>query len=210
LPSALSTFDPRALLSRSLAAHRYRDDHYWSVFAAFCEVYIFFQAFGIPGPLLLSILAGPLFGVWRGGLLVSVLATAGASLCYGLSYFLGRGLVRRCYAAPLARLRQKIHKHRHNLFFYMLFLRISPLLPNWFINISSPILNVPFHTFVAATALGLLPANAIHVTTGLQLSEIDSVGFDLRKFAALFLLAFLALIPTLFRKKFEAIDAKDD
>ena len=101
-------------------------------------------------------LAGPLFGVWRGLLLVSLVATTGSSICYLVSYYLGRGLVERCFPAMLARLRNMVARRGagSNLFFYLLFLRISPLLPNWFISLASPILDIPLSTFAAATFIG--------------------------------------------------------
>ena len=42
----------------------------------------------------------------------------------------------------------------HNLFWYMLFLRITPLIPNWFVNISSPIVGIPFRYFFFGTLFG--------------------------------------------------------
>jgi uncharacterized membrane protein YdjX (TVP38/TMEM64 family) len=55
-------------------------------------------------------------------------------------------------------------------------LRVTPLLPNWFINISSPILNVPISKFALATFLGLMPMNVVHVRTGLMLNDLQKVG----------------------------------
>lgn len=45
----------------------------------------------------------------------------------------------------------------------MLFLRITPTLPNLFINLASPIVDVPFHVFFLATLIGLVPAAYITV-----------------------------------------------
>lgn len=45
----------------------------------------------------------------------------------------------------------------------MLFLRITPTLPNLFINLASPIVDVPFHIFFLATLIGLIPASYITV-----------------------------------------------
>jgi uncharacterized membrane protein YdjX (TVP38/TMEM64 family) len=45
----------------------------------------------------------------------------------------------------------------------MLFLRITPTLPNLFINLASPIVDVPFHIFFFATLIGLIPAAYITV-----------------------------------------------
>jgi len=52
--------------------------------------YIFMQTFMIPGTIFMSLLAGALFGVARGLILVLFNATAGASSCYFLSKLIGR------------------------------------------------------------------------------------------------------------------------
>lgn len=57
----------------------------------------------------------------------------------------------------------QIEKHRANLFNYLLFLRISPLLPNWFINLASPLLSVPFNLFFFGTLIGIMPGTFICV-----------------------------------------------
>jgi uncharacterized membrane protein YdjX (TVP38/TMEM64 family) len=189
----------------------YRDQHFSFVLAGFCALYIFLQMFAIPGAIFLSILAGPLFGVGLGLLIVSIVATTGASMCFLMSHYLARGVVQRCLPGLLANFRSKIQQHRHNLFFYLLFLRVSPLLPNWFISVASPILHIPLLHFFMATLIGLMPANYLHVTTGLTLSQLQSINeatVNKKAIATLFVVAFLALLPTLFRKKFDELDAK--
>ena len=57
----------------------------------------------------------------------------------------------------------QIGKRRDKLLNYMLFLRITPTLPNLFINLASPIVDVPFHIFFLATLVGLIPAAYITV-----------------------------------------------
>ena len=51
----------------------------------------------------------------------------------------------------------QVDRHRDNMTSYILFLRITPFLPNWFINVVSPVINVPLWTFFFATVLGKLP-----------------------------------------------------
>jgi len=77
----------------------------------------------------------------------------------------------------------------------MLFLRITPLLPNWFINLSSPIVGVPMIYYAGATFVGLIPGNIFHVYTGSTLSSIDKIGFDPEFMGILLLLGFVALLP---------------
>ena len=83
----------------------------------------------------------------------------------------------------------------------MLFLRITPILPNWFINISSPIVGISFLNFFFATLFGLMPANIIHVRTGIFLNDMDKIGLNLNSLFLLVLIGFVALIPIIFKSK---------
>lgn len=183
---------------------KYTDSNYNHVLLAFCSLYVTMNTFSIPGPIFLSILSGPLFGPYKGFALVCACATTGCSLSYWLAHLLAKELVERCLADRLNMFRTKVEANRDNLFFYYLFLRITPLLPNWFINISSPILNVSFFTFVSASFLGMIPLNIVHIRTGMLLDEIQQVGgVDFKVIGMLFGLGFLALLPTLFKKKLQ-------
>ena len=57
----------------------------------------------------------------------------------------------------------QVAKQREKLLNYMIFLRITPTLPNIFINLASPIVDVPFHVFLSATLIGLVPSSYIMV-----------------------------------------------
>lgn len=56
----------------------------------------------------------------------------------------------------------------------MLFLRVTPTLPNTFINMASPIVDVPYHTFFLATFIGLIPAAFVTVRVGMARNRILS------------------------------------
>ena len=49
---------------------------------------------------------------------------------------------------------RQVDKHRDHLINYIIFLRITPFLPNWFINITSPVINVPLGVFFLGTFFG--------------------------------------------------------
>ena len=57
----------------------------------------------------------------------------------------------------------QVVKRRTRLLNYMLFLRVTPTLPNTFINVASPIVDVPYHIFFLATFIGLIPAAYVTV-----------------------------------------------
>ncbi|KAF4323932.1 hypothetical protein BBO99_00002351 [Phytophthora kernoviae] len=186
-------------------ASQYREHHAGFVLSSFCIVYIALQTFAIPGPIVLSILSGAMYPFLQAQLLVAFCATTGASLCFMMSYFLGRGVFSRVLAGMIGRFKEKIAQNQQNLFYYLLFLRITPLLPNWFVNIACPLVDVPFKYFFLATLIGLMPANFLHITTGATLNSAagESGGSNAVNFAVLFLLQFVALLPTLFKGKIE-------
>ncbi len=177
--------------------------------------YVTLQALAIPGPLLLSIVAGALYGVVNGSLFVALCATTGASLCYMLSASVAGPLV--TWAAPerLAALRRRVAGARAKgvLVWYLLFLRLTPLAPNWLVNAASPVVGVPLAPFVLATAVGLVPANYFHTSLGAAIAagvgggtgggggggggggEAGAGGWT--SFLVLFGLQFVALLPTL-------------
>jgi uncharacterized membrane protein YdjX (TVP38/TMEM64 family) len=71
----------------------YTSDYTAQVLVGYCMVYIFMQTFMIPGTVFMSLLAGALFGVFKGVALVVFTATAGASSCYFLSKLIGRPIL---------------------------------------------------------------------------------------------------------------------
>ncbi|KAL6211414.1 hypothetical protein ACLB2K_016640 [Fragaria x ananassa] len=141
----------------------YAKDYPAQFILGYCSTYIFMQTFMIPGTIFMSLLAGALFGVVRGLMLVVFNATAGASSCFFLSKLIGRPLVSWLWPEKLRFFQAEIAKRKEKLLNYMLFLRITPTLPNLFINLASPIVDIPFHIFFVATLVGLIPASYITV-----------------------------------------------
>ncbi|KAH9318199.1 hypothetical protein KI387_019968, partial [Taxus chinensis] len=154
----------------------YTKDYTAQVILGYCATYIFMQTFMIPGTIFMSLLAGALFGIARGLALVLFTATAGASSCYFLSKLIGRPIASSLWPEKLRYFRAEVAKRRENLLNYMLFLRITPTLPNTFINVASPIVDVPYHIFFLATFFGLIPAAYITVRAGLALGDLKSLG----------------------------------
>jgi len=177
----------------------YTDSHYFAVMAGFISVYTFLQTFSIPGSIFLSFLAGTLFGLPVGVLVVCSVATFGATNCYLLSYYSGRNLIKKYFPEKLELFGNEVEKHKDNLFNYLLFLRFTPVIPNWFINIASPIFSVPVHYFAVDTFFGVMPQTFVAVKAGLTLQQFNSPSdvIDIRMVATLFGLAFLSLLPTL-------------
>ncbi|KAK2662549.1 hypothetical protein Ddye_001123 [Dipteronia dyeriana] len=180
----------------------YTSDYTAQVLLGYCMVYIFMQTFMIPGTVFMSLLAGALFGVFKGVALVVFTATAGASSCYFLSKLIGRPLVFSLWPDKLSFFQSQVASRKDKLLNYMLFLRLTPTLPNTFINVASPIVDVPYHIFFLATVIGLIPAAYVTVRAGLAIGELQSLGdlYDFNSVATLFLIGVISITPTLISK----------
>ncbi|KAJ9145992.1 hypothetical protein P3X46_028315 [Hevea brasiliensis] len=181
----------------------YAKDYPAQFILGYCSTYIFMQTFMIPGTIFMSLLAGALFGVVRGLFLVVFNATAGASSCFFLSKLIGRPIVNWFWPDKLRVFQAEIAKRKEKLLNYMLFLRVTPTLPNLFINLASPIVDIPFHVFFLATLLGLIPASYITVRAGLALGDLKSVKdlYDFKTLSMLFLIGSIIIFPTLLKRK---------
>ncbi|XP_074888298.1 transmembrane protein 41A isoform X2 [Buteo buteo] len=129
------------------ALRDYERQHGGAALALFCAAYLYKQSFAIPGSSLLNVLAGALFGPWTGLVLCSALTSVGATFCYLLSGAFGKQFVVYYFPDKVALLQRKVEENRSCLFFFLLFLRLFPMTPNWFLNLSAPILNIPVSQF---------------------------------------------------------------
>lgn len=184
----------------------YQERYYYTVLFAFFMTYIFLQSFAIPGSIFLSILSGFLFPFPLAIFLVCSCSALGASLCYLLSSQLGRKIVHRFFPVRAAEWSQHIKKHESNLLNYIIFLRITPLLPNWFINITSPVVGVPAYPFILGTFIGVAPPSVLMIQAGTTLHELTSSSdaISITSIIILTVLALLSLLPILFRKRLRA------
>ncbi|OQR84655.1 SNARE associated Golgi protein [Thraustotheca clavata] len=137
-------------------------------------MYLFLQTWAIPGTVFINLLGGALFGLTLGFPLCLCYNTLGSCFMYGLSRQFGGALVKRHFPAKLEQLHQMIDGHRNELTLYMIFLRIFPFTPNWFINMSSPHLSIPLRQFAPSVCIGLIPYNFLSCKAGLILSHLQS------------------------------------
>ncbi|KAF8300307.1 putative SNARE associated Golgi protein [Trypanosoma cruzi] len=145
-------------------------------------VYLLLQSLCVPGTVVLNAVAGAVLGTPLGVPYCTFMATAGASCCYILSSLIGVRLVERMdgrfmKGKGLAKIRLQVTRYRGDLFVYLLFLRLTPILPNWLVNLASPVVGVPLRVFALATCLGILPQTYLTVRFGaFALNSIGRTG----------------------------------
>lgn len=179
----------------------YQTEYWHYTLLLFSSAYLFKQTFSIPGSVFLNMLSGALYGAVEGGLLCCLLSAIGASFCHQLSDCCCRHLLAQLFPARIQLLTSKVHRNRHQMLSFLLFIRLFPVTPNWFVNVASPIVGVPLNLFAISVFIGLLPYNFICSHAGSLLSQLSSID-DLFSRSTLFLLvamALVALLPTIYQ-----------
>jgi uncharacterized membrane protein YdjX (TVP38/TMEM64 family) len=156
----------RASIEELVAAHRA------VAILAFIAVYAAAVALSFPSAVFLTIAGGAIFGTLTGGLAAVTAATLGATSIFLVTKF-ACGCVAACgwarCAAPLA---EKLAAgFRKDAFSYLIFLRLVPLFPFWLVNLIAAPAGVALVPFVAATALGIIPATFAFAFFGAGLSS---------------------------------------
>ena len=177
----------------------------YSVLFLLLLLFTLMQTFCLPGTIVINVVCGTLYGVQTALPLCVAAGTLGACSCYTLSRIVGRPLATAADKAlaggkGIAKFQAKIEENRDNLFCFFVFLRISPLLPNWLINLASPVIGVPLKTFALATAVGIAPQTFIAVRIGAFLVDVSSVPeggriIGINEWLSLVAVALIVLMP---------------
>lgn len=75
----------------------------------------------------------------------------------------GRPLVLKQFPDRVAQFSNLVEGHRSYILLYIIVLRVTPILPNWFINVSSPVIEVPFWPFCIGTFIGVAPLSMMAI-----------------------------------------------
>ncbi|KAK9695074.1 SNARE associated Golgi protein [Popillia japonica] len=189
--------------SLSLVLNQYKKDHYYSVLSGVFLSYVFLQTFAIPGSLFLSILSGFLFNFYTALVLVCTCSALGASLCFLLSQLLGRRLIWIYFPEKAKEWAMVVDKHKENLLNYIIFLRVTPFLPNWFINLTAPVIGVPLVPFALGTFLGVAPPSFVAIQAGQTLHDMSAndSAFSWTSIFWLGVFAVVSLVPIFLKKQ---------
>jgi len=139
----------------------------------FLLVYALSTLFPVPKNVL-SILAGLLFGMGWGLVLVWAAAVLGAVTAYQLGRSLGREAVEALTGARLAKLDDVLARHG---LLSIIAVRLVPVLPFTAINYAAGLTAVTFPAYLLGTALGIIPGTIAYVALGAYATELSSWPF---------------------------------
>jgi len=154
---------------------------------------------GVPLFIPVTLIAGYLFGVWRGLLYAVISANAGAIASFLITrYLLHRFLAQR-YAQRLIRFKQRMAKEGYA---YLLSLHLAMIFPYVVINTVAALSDIPLFTFFWTTLLGSFPFIFINVLAGRQLQLMTTTRV-VPPYVWLFLiiLAFCIILPVIMRNR---------
>jgi uncharacterized membrane protein YdjX (TVP38/TMEM64 family) len=195
---------PHYLSLETIKEHRaalleFTQQHYTQALLIALAAYIATTALSIPSGTLFALLLGFLFGRWVATALVLVGAAIGTSLLFLAVRHLFAHAVRRRLGPKATRVEAGFAK---NAFGWMLFLRLTPMVPYWLVNLVPAITSIRIGTYALATVLGIVPITLVVTSLGERLGQIESLH-DLLAPETLLLLALLgvlALVPVALRQ----------
>lgn len=139
----------------------------------FFVIYILVTGFSIPGASILSLLAGAIFGLLLGSVLVIFGATIGATIAFWLARYLLGNSIQEKYADKLKTINEGVKKDGA---FYLLTLRLIPIFPFFVINVLMGLTPMRTITYVLTSFFGMLAGTIIYVNVGTQLASLESVS----------------------------------
>ena len=113
--------------------------------AVFLVTYIATAAFSLPIISLLTLLAGAIFGLVLGVIIVSFASTIGATLAFLVSRFLARDWVQGKLGSKLNAINEGVERDGA---FYLFTLRLVPAFPFWVINLLMGLTKLKTFTFL--------------------------------------------------------------
>lgn len=176
----------------------------WLAAGAFFALYVAVTGLSLPGASLMTLVAGALFGLGQGLLIVSFASTLGALLSMFSSRFLLQDWVQQRFGQRLAGIEAGLARDGA---FYLFALRLVPVFPFFLINLAMGLTKLPARTFWWVSQLGMLPGTLVYVNAGRELGQLESLGGILSP-GLLGAFALLGVFPLLARKLLDRLQAR--
>jgi uncharacterized membrane protein YdjX (TVP38/TMEM64 family) len=162
----------------------------------FLSAYLVLGIFGLPGSTVLNVTAGVLFDFWIGLFLVILGGTVASALAFLVFRYILRDFVEPRVKSRFPKLQETLE---HEGAYFVLAIRLFPVLPYSFTNLVLAISPVPFLTYLGMSLLALLPRYLLYVYAGTHLGDVQDPE-DLFSPSLTGSLALLALLPWILKR----------
>lgn len=173
----------------------YRELHPYSTLAIFVGAYVLITSLSIPGAIVLTLLAGAIFGVFYGTLIVSVASCVGASIAFLMSRYLFRDFIMNHFKQGFKKIDGKFREDGKT---YLFTIRLIPVSPFVVVNLVMGLTTIRLWTYFWITYLAMFPGTLVYVYAGRKISEIQSPG-DILTWPLILTLTLIGILPFLFK-----------
>jgi pyruvate/2-oxoglutarate dehydrogenase complex dihydrolipoamide dehydrogenase (E3) component/uncharacterized membrane protein YdjX (TVP38/TMEM64 family) len=196
------TFD--AIKAQQAAILEYYQSHVWQTVAGYFVIYVLVTGLSLPGAAVMTLVAGAIFGLLWGTVIVSFASSIGATLAFLASRFVLRDWVQQKFGHHLRAINAGIEREGG---FYLFTLRLIPAIPFFAINLAMGLTPIRAWTFYWVSQVGMLAGTIVYVNAGTQLGAIESPAGILSPglIGAFVLLGFFPLIA---KKILDAVKAR--
>jgi len=192
------------LKAQQAALEAWREAYPWQSALVFFAVYVAFTSLSLPAASLLTLLAGAIFGLGWGVLIVSFASAIGATFAMLAARFVLRDWVQERFRAQLQGVNRGVEKEGA---FYLFTLRLIPAVPYFLINLAMGLTPIRAWTFYWVSQVAMFPATVLYVNAGTQLARLDSLrGILSWQLIGAFVL--LGLFPLAAKKAVDFVSAR--
>ncbi|WP_163831537.1 TVP38/TMEM64 family protein [Spartinivicinus ruber] len=150
-----------------------KENNPFMLIAIFFVVYVFVTALSLPGAAIMTIIAGLIFGLLTGVIIVSFASTIGATLAFLISRTLLGDWVQHKFASHLKTINEGIEQEGG---FYLFTLRLIPAIPFFIINLVMGLTPIRVLQFFLVSQVGMLPGTIVYVNAGASLSNVEELS----------------------------------
>jgi pyruvate/2-oxoglutarate dehydrogenase complex dihydrolipoamide dehydrogenase (E3) component/uncharacterized membrane protein YdjX (TVP38/TMEM64 family) len=163
------TFDQ--IKGQQAEVQAYYQAHPWQTVAGFFALYVAVTGLSLPGAAIMTLVAGAIFGLLWGTVIVSFASSLGATLAFLASRFLLRDWVQQRFGQQLRAINEGVEKEGG---FYLFTLRLIPAIPFFAINLAMGLTPMRAWTFYWVSQCGMLAGTIVYVNAGTQLASIST------------------------------------
>lgn len=170
----------------------------------FFLAYVAVTALSLPGATIMTLLAGALFGLVTGVIMVSFASTLGATLAFLVARYLLQDTIQSRYSDRLQTINDGVAEEGA---LYLFAMRLVPLFPFFVVNLLMGLTQLKTITFAWVSQLGMLAGTIVYVYAGTQLAQVDALA-DILSPGLLFAFVLLGLFPVVAKKVMTNIRGK--
>ncbi len=174
---------------------KYRELHPYKTLMYFVAAYVSITSLSIPGAIVLTLLAGAIFGVLAGTLIVSLASCAGAVIAFLMSRYFFKDFVLNHFKEKFQKLDEKFRQNGKS---YLFTIRLIPVSPYVVVNILMALTSIRIWPYTWITYLAMVPGTFIYVYAGRKISEIQSPS-EILTWPIILILTLLGTLPFLFK-----------